>query len=380
MILNENGINIDNYGVYHKIRCFNINLFKPYIDKGLIIYGAGSNCIEFLISLYIQNTNIDIKCVIDKNDSKIGKKIFDIPIISLSELKNYDRNTPILISIENDTVYVTKELESLCYIKLFYYDKNVQYLHNFRNRFLNKKAKEFVYDFAGAIYPDVEDEYLNHLISNVCDYFYLPGLTEFLYTTEGSYEYSFNNGEGVTLNTGDIVIDAGAYIGDFSAFAASKGCIVHAFEPTRKLYKILKKTAMLNKPNLIYAYNCALGDSESHGVVKQGLHGDGSNSIETIPIKYRKNKTSTVQITSIDKFVDERKLSKVDFIKADIEGYERNLLIGAANTIRKYTPKLSICTYHKPDDPRILEDIVLSINPNYKVHHSLYKMFAWVDH
>jgi hypothetical protein len=69
-------------------------------------------------------------------------------------------------------------------------------------------------------------------------------------------------------------------------------------------------------------------------------------------------------------------LSQVDFIKSDIEGYERNLLLGAKNTLKKFAPKLAICTYHLPDDPQVLESIIKDANPDYKVVHLRHKLFA----
>jgi hypothetical protein len=62
---------------------------------------------------------------------------------------------------------------------------------------------------------------------------------------EGPYGYR----EGlfdVTVKAGDIVIDAGAWIGDFSAYACSKGALCYAFEPVKETYRLLEKTKELN--------------------------------------------------------------------------------------------------------------------------------------
>lgn len=85
-----------------------------------------------------------------------------------------------------------------------------------------------------------------------------------------------------------------------------------------------------------------------------------------------------ISLTTLDDFVKENNITKIDFIKADIEGAERLMLSGATNVLKTLKPKLSICTYHLPDDPQVLEDIIITANPDYKVIHSCDKLFAYV--
>ena len=86
----------------------------------------------------------------------------------------------------------------------------------------------------------------------------------------------------------------------------------------------------------------------------------------------------SVKVTTIDSFVEKHSLTRVDFIKCDIEGAERNMLRGAKNTLKTFAPKLSICTYHLPDDPEVLEKIIIDANPNYIVEHAYQKLYAYV--
>lgn len=62
-----------------------------------------------------------------------------------------------------------------------------------------------------------------------------------------------------------------------------------------------------------------------------------------------------VKVVSLDGFVENQGIKKIDFIKADIEGAERDMLLGATKVLREMAPKLSICTYHLPDDKKVLE-------------------------
>jgi hypothetical protein len=93
---------------------------------------------------------------------------------------------------------------------------------------------------------------------------------------------------------------------------------------------------------------------------------------------YATQEVEKVSITTIDKFVEENKLERVDFIKSDIEGAERDMLRGASNVLKTFAPKLAICTYHLPDDPDVLEKIIKDANPAYTVVHLRHKLFAAV--
>ena len=88
---------------------------------------------------------------------------------------------------------------------------------------------------------------------------------------------------------------------------------------------------------------------------------------------------STVETTTIDDFVKENGLKRVDFIKADIEGFERNMLKGAQETLKNFAPKLALCTYHLPDDPEVLAGLIKQANPKYNIVQRKMKLFASVN-
>ena len=72
------------------------------------------------------------------------------------------------------------------------------------------------------------------------------------------------------------------------------------------------------------------------------------------------------QMTSVDDFVREHRLGRINCIKLDVEGAEMLALAGSRQTIVKHHPKLIICLYHKPSD---MIDIPLFI-------HELVKNYA----
>ena len=188
---------------------------------------------------------------------------------------------------------------------------------------------------------------------------------------EGFYGYKDEKID-VTVKANDVVIDVGAYIGDFSAYCAYKQAKVYAFEPSENSHELLKTTAILNE-NKIIPVKMGLGSEQTTLCFSIGNAG-GNSVMEDFAIP--DDNSEIITITTLDKFVKENGIEKVDFLKADIEGYEREFLKGAKLTIQKFLPKMAICTYHLPDDPEVLEAIIKEFNPNYHIVHSRHKLFA----
>ena len=186
---------------------------------------------------------------------------------------------------------------------------------------------------------------------------------------EGPYEY-----KTVRLEKGDIVIDAGANIGEFSALAGIKGCAAYAFEPIPNIIDTyLSKTAEWNPNITICKY--ALSDKRGELIFEENLSNLGGSSY----VREVKNSNKIkVQAIDLDSFVEENKLPRVDFIKADIEGAERYMLMGAKRVLKEFAPKIAICTYHLPDDPQVLRELILDANPNYVIEERWKKMYAFV--
>jgi hypothetical protein len=65
--------------------------------------------------------------------------------------------------------------------------------------------------------------------------------------------------------------------------------------------------------------------------------------------------------------VAELKLPRVDFIKMDIEGAEKQALAGGARTLAAYRPRMEISVDHLPEDPRMVPDVIRQIQPDYRI-------------
>ena len=81
--------------------------------------------------------------------------------------------------------------------------------------------------------------------------------------------------------------------------------------------------------------------------------------------KKRGGQQLQVSTVSIDDFVRERRLKRVDFIKMDIEGSELKALQGGVDTIRNFRPKLAISLYHKKEDFVTIPKYLLDLDVKY---------------
>lgn len=159
-----------------------------------------------------------------------------------------------------------------------------------------------------------------------------------------------------------IVVDAGANIGLFSIMASKLALEgkIYCYEPTPSTFQVLKKNCAPYKN--IFSFQNGLGNQEATKYILES-DCDGANTIEDSGrTEYFNGTKSRVKIHTLDSY----NLPKVDFIKIDIEGYERQMLTGAKETIKKFSPVISVSAYHRPDDIIEIPKLIQSIDPRYK--------------
>ncbi len=165
---------------------------------------------------------------------------------------------------------------------------------------------------------------------------------------------------------GKIVVDAGANIGLFSLYARALGAKkVYSFEAVAETCKILKRNLTLN--GALKPVNIALGAENGRAEIKFNTRGEGSSMIDCGDAGVNREITYSgrrlVKVAPLDGLVKGR----VDFIKIDVEGYEKNVLLGAERIIKKYKPVLSLAAYHKQADKKVLPEVILGLRADYKI-------------
>ncbi len=162
----------------------------------------------------------------------------------------------------------------------------------------------------------------------------------------------------------------GANIGTFSVLAArlAPRGRVYAFEPSQGTFAVLKKNAAPYE-NVTCTF-AGLGDSkrEENILVHETTTGGNvfmDSTLAPREVTPGEAHLEKISITTIDSFIAEHAVPRVDFIKIDTEGYEANILRGAAETIKKWKPIIAMSAYHNPNDKKDLPDLLTSIRPGY---------------
>lgn len=151
-----------------------------------------------------------------------------------------------------------------------------------------------------------------------------------------------------------VVFDIGSNIGTYATWIAKAlmnfNGKVYCFEPQREVFQMLCGNMAVNNIFNVYAHQVGLGREEKFidmPVVDYCANGSsfGAFSLDGVDRKRYNtipNSTQRVKITTLDKFVEEWNIEKIDFIKIDAEGLDIDVLEGGKNTIQKFKPDLFV--------------------------------------
>lgn len=163
-----------------------------------------------------------------------------------------------------------------------------------------------------------------------------------------SFEYSTLQLFSNLLKQGNTILDVGANSGLYSIFYSKlvgEEGRVYAFEPDSTTYSFLHENLKLNGCKNVTTYNCALSNKESIVEMVSYNTEDLNLKLQGDSFKYMQEVFDGSDATGngmkaykLDDFEEIRKISKIDFIKIDVEGAELLVLQGGLNIIREHTP------------------------------------------
>jgi FkbM family methyltransferase len=143
-----------------------------------------------------------------------------------------------------------------------------------------------------------------------------------------------------------IVFDVGAHAGQFSklfAAMAPRGK-VFAFEPSAYARSVLQPALAWNRVRNVEIVPRGLSDAAATMVLhtpikKRGELGFGLAHLGD-DTGTRATRKQAIRLTTLDGFVAERGLGRLDLIKADVEGWELHALKGGVRTLSTFKPAL----------------------------------------
>ncbi len=146
------------------------------------------------------------------------------------------------------------------------------------------------------------------------------------------------------IEPSNIVFDVGANLGEttlnFAKLIGSKGK-VYSFEPDPINYKALQTNLKLNNFNNISLNLIGLGNTK--GKFKIHTLDESNKGMNRIVLTPESNgEYREIEVTTIDTYTKDNNITKLDLIKIDVEGFEFNVLKGATNSLKMFSPKLFI--------------------------------------
>ncbi|MDB4414887.1 FkbM family methyltransferase [bacterium] len=140
-----------------------------------------------------------------------------------------------------------------------------------------------------------------------------------------------------------IFFDIGANIGQHSLFMSSYCKEVHAFEPFIEVRKLILEKQEINNIRNLKIHDFGLGEvNETRNFFAPSTENKGTGSFIEDYNESNQN-IGSLKIVKGDDFVFENlNPSKIDLMKIDVEGFERNVLLGLKKTLDHFRPILFV--------------------------------------
>ncbi len=197
------------------------------------------------------------------------------------------------------------------------------------------------------------------------------------------------------IDNKSIFIDCGANQGFYTIpiAASNKNCKIIAFEPSVQEMEYLNQNISLNNIENIETSYLGIGDKEGSFKFKNdNLEKNSTKGGLIIEDENETNEIKMIDVTTLDKFINDRKLniatdSKL-FIKIDLEGYDINAVYGSKEIIKNYFSvfliefsKMAIANeiYSKNEFNNFLKENELSILDTSGKHLTLDNIHSMLD-
>ncbi|MBR7073368.1 MAG: FkbM family methyltransferase [Eubacterium sp.] len=324
--------------------------------KPVILYGMGLGAEKIMDTLALYGVTVD--GIFASDEFVRGHSFRGFKIMKYSEVceKHSDFNVVLCFATHLDGV-IDNIVKINAEHTVFAPDVPVAGGGLFSREFIEENEESF-----DEVYNRLADEESKRVYLDIIN-FKVSGKIEYLLRSfcNKSEVYS----DILKLTESETIVDLGAYdgdtIGEFLEATGGNYSYITALEPDEKNFgKLLKNTQELDN---ITCLNMGAWDKKDTLIFAKKAGRNSKLSAEGTSVE-------VIDIDSLD--------TRASFIKMDIEGSELKALCGLERTIKKYSPKLYICAYHRNEDLFALPLKVWEYDRDYRIYfrHSKY-IPAW---
>lgn len=330
----------------------------------VIIYGAGE--VAGVITGNLKNLGVEVSgYAVDAEYYKPNKTYLNKPLCNFAELSATPEKYVFVLGLHY--AKIDKVRNFLNDKKLIFYCIMANYMQRMNYEYIFENREKFTETF-----NLFEDELSRKTMANVLKVRISENYRYNLDTYEPNTYFNDLTKPALQNRGGGRFVDCGAFIGDtvekFINWYGDGYEKIFALEPDSANFETLKKFIQEKNYKNVEPLNLGVWNEKTTLTFSDG-NGQGSSISIQGNIK--------VNVDTIDNIAGGE---RIDLIKMDIEGSELNALKGAAETIKKYSPVLAICAYHKHEDLITLPQFIKNLNPNYKFYLRNHKWYADVDY
>lgn len=143
------------------------------------------------------------------------------------------------------------------------------------------------------------------------------------------------------LKPGDTMLDIGANVGLFTMLAAQQvGATgrVLSFEPSPTTFLRLEENVAINDFNHVQCFNIGLSDKSGTLDFYTSQSGHDAWDSFAVDARGRLGNSVSVPVQALDEIVQTHTITRIDFIKIDVEGWEKFVIMGGTECLTTQSP------------------------------------------
>ena len=332
-------------------------------SRPIVVYGMGNGA-DKLIKRF-EKYGIEIADFFASDGFVRGHSFHGKRVKSFSEIRSEYSDFVIVLSFASNREEVLSMLLDIdAHYDMFIPDMPVAGDEYFDREFYNFHYAEIV-----EAYNALSDEESKNIFAATVNY-KLSGRMKYLLLARSTRDEIYSLLPCENIHT---IIDAGAYNGDTAREAKNyfhNLKKIYAIEPDNKNFKKLARYCEAEMEIQIVPINSAAWCENTDGSFMNSGNRNSSVS-STASFEHKDTGISLVRLDSITN-------EKIDYIKYDVEGAEREALVGSDAIIRAYSPAMLVSLYHRSADVFEIVNTLKESYPEYDMYlRRLWCVPAW---